>query len=209
MESDAAQETFDALYYDLDVDLNPTTSRVTGSVRMDATAFGASIDLVELDLLDNMTVDSVRGWGACARARERSYRPASAPPRRASSYCARLLPRHRTSGSVGRFYAGDPMTVLSELHGAQLVAVQGRRRRQGRLGRPQTVPSIRSRLERLLVGVDSVSVLGKKMLVAREAPDLDVSRLAAHPYTVFSKWYHYSPTDLMEIRTTLPDNYAW
>jgi hypothetical protein len=217
-----AQETFDALYYDLDVDLNPTTSLVSGSVRMDATASGASIDLVELDLLDNMTVDSVFVDAAPALfAHANDLLTVQLGASYAPGVVFTVLVYYHGTPDVswGAFgfdsYAGDPMIwSLSEPYGARswwpCKDVVGDKADSVDLR--ATVPSdLIVASNGLLVGVDSVSVPGKKTYWWHEKYPIStyLVSVAAHPYTVFSKWYHYSPTDSMEIRNyAFPDNYA-
>ena len=54
-----AQEDFDAKSYVLDLSFDPTTSRVSGTVTMNATSLADGLQTVPLNLLDNMTVASV------------------------------------------------------------------------------------------------------------------------------------------------------
>ncbi|RPJ44837.1 MAG: T9SS C-terminal target domain-containing protein, partial [Candidatus Latescibacterota bacterium] len=75
-----------------------------------------------------------------------------------------------------------------------------------------TVPSTLSVASNgVLVLVDSTSVPGKKTFWWHEKYPIStyLVSIAAHPYTVFSKWYHWSPTDSMEIKNyCFPANYA-
>ncbi len=64
-EADATpnQLLYDARYYDLDLDLNPSTEILTGEVTVRAEVTGASIATLDLDLRSNMTVSAVTAGG--------------------------------------------------------------------------------------------------------------------------------------------------
>src|SRR5262249_15439753 len=55
----AAQDQMDVTHYFLDLDFNPTTKIVSGSVTVTATALVSGFQHVVLDLFDNMAVSSV------------------------------------------------------------------------------------------------------------------------------------------------------
>ena len=59
-EAFAAQDDFDALHYFLDLDFNPTTRVVSGSVTIQLESRVASLTHVVLDFFDNMTISSVK-----------------------------------------------------------------------------------------------------------------------------------------------------
>ena len=53
------QDKYDALYYSLDIDIDPSTDTVSGTVRMVAEVVDGPLSTVDVDLYTNMTVDSV------------------------------------------------------------------------------------------------------------------------------------------------------
>jgi hypothetical protein len=208
-----AQEQFDALYYDLDLDLDPATAVLTGTVRMDAEPVGATITEVELDLLDNMTVDAVTVDGNPATWAHgndlltvqlgASYAP--------GTRFAVVVDYHGTpDASWGAFgfdtFNGDPMIwSLSEPYGARTwwpcKDVIGDK--ADSVDVRVTVPSdLIVASNGLLVAVDSASAPGEKTYWWHEKYPISTYLvfLAAHPYTVFSNWYPYGTSDSMEIR---------
>ena len=52
----ANQADYDVTYYDIDLDIDPVSEIVTGTVTVTATVTGATLSTVDLDLLSNMTV---------------------------------------------------------------------------------------------------------------------------------------------------------
>ena len=53
------QDYYDAMYYWLDLDMDPTTQTVSGTVRMEAEVVTGPLASADIDLYDNMIVDSV------------------------------------------------------------------------------------------------------------------------------------------------------
>ncbi|MFH1679563.1 MAG: M1 family aminopeptidase [Candidatus Eisenbacteria bacterium] len=216
------QEQFDVLYYDLDLDLDPATSTLTGSVRMDATPSGASIDEVELDLLDNMTVDAVTVGGAAAgwtHANDLVTVDLGGTHVPGTVFTV-VVDYHGTPDPAWDAFGfdtfeGDPMIwSLSEPFGARswwpCKDVVGDK--ADSVDIRVTVPSdLIVASNGALVDVDSIGVPGKKTYWWHEKYPIStyLVSLAAHPYTVFSKWYHYGPTDSMEIRNyVFPSHYG-
>ncbi|MBN2564133.1 MAG: T9SS type A sorting domain-containing protein [Candidatus Eisenbacteria bacterium] len=62
----ATQEDYDALYYDIDIQIDELTETVDGLVSMTAASLVDGLTTVILDLYDNLTVDSVEHDGAPA-----------------------------------------------------------------------------------------------------------------------------------------------
>ena len=54
------QADYDVRYYDIHLNIFPATEQIVGSVEVDADVVGDVLDRVEVNLLDNMVVDSVR-----------------------------------------------------------------------------------------------------------------------------------------------------
>jgi hypothetical protein len=57
------QDQYDAKYYFLDLDIDPSTNTVSGTVRIDAEVTSGPLTTVDVDLYTNMTVDSVVATG--------------------------------------------------------------------------------------------------------------------------------------------------
>ncbi|MBK7632266.1 MAG: hypothetical protein IPJ23_16480 [Ignavibacteriales bacterium] len=55
----ANKEGYDVKYYSIDLDINPTTHIITGSVLVRAEVVSDSLTLIDLDLMNNMNVDSI------------------------------------------------------------------------------------------------------------------------------------------------------
>jgi len=216
------QEQFDVTYYDLDLDLDPTTSVVTGSVRTDAKPVGVSIDEIDLDLLDNMTVDAVTVDGnpaAFVHANDLLTIDLGATYAPGEVFTV-VVDYHGTPDpSWGAFgfdtFEGSPMIwSLSEPFGARswwpCKDVVGDKADSAEIR--VTVPSnLIVASNGVLVEVDSTSAPGKKTYWWHERYPIStyLVSLAAHPYTVFSKWYRYGPTDSMEIQNfVFPSHYS-
>jgi hypothetical protein len=58
------QDEFDVLHYDLDLDIDPGTQTLSGTVTTTAQVVGTSISTMDLDLLDNMAVSSATCGGS-------------------------------------------------------------------------------------------------------------------------------------------------
>ncbi|MEJ2720541.1 MAG: hypothetical protein P8181_05300 [bacterium] len=59
----ANQADYDVTYYNIDLDIDPTTRTVGGTVTMTAEVTAASLSVVDLNLFNNMTVTDVRDSG--------------------------------------------------------------------------------------------------------------------------------------------------
>ena len=59
----ANQASYDVLYYELDLTMDPATSVVSGQVTMTAEVLAGPLATAEVDFLDNMTVTGVTGTG--------------------------------------------------------------------------------------------------------------------------------------------------
>ena len=64
--SSPAQELYDVTFYDLDLDLDPDATLLTGTVTMEANVVGV-LRQVDLDLDSDLTVDAVRALTFKAR----------------------------------------------------------------------------------------------------------------------------------------------
>ncbi|MFH1278149.1 MAG: M1 family aminopeptidase [Candidatus Eisenbacteria bacterium] len=208
----AIQDDFDALYYELDLDLNPTTATLAGTVRMDATPVGVSITEVVLDLLDNMTVIAVRVDGlpaAFGHAADRVTVQLGASYSPGTVFTVEVDYAGTPDEGYGAFgfdtYDGAPMIwSLSEPYGAKswwpCKDIVGDKADSSTM--KVTVPSnLIVASNGLLLSADSVSVPGKTTYHWFEKYPIStyLISLAAYPYTVYSNWYYFD-ADSMEIR---------
>jgi aminopeptidase N len=215
------QDYYDAEYYWLDLDMDPSTSTVSGTVTMVAEVVTGPLSTVDVDLYSNMTVDSVvvTGGGTLAYTHtddilsvtlDRSYD--------AEEVFSIEITYHGTpSLSAGAFefdtHAGNPMIwSLSEPFGARTwwPCKDYSHDKADSVTIWITVP------EELIVAsngllrgtVDNGTTMTYKWHEKYPIATYLVS-VAIHPYTVFSDYYHYSPTDSMEIRYfVFPDHYS-
>ena len=204
------QANFDALIYDLDLTMDPTTEVLNGTVTMTAAANGTSIDEVDLDLLDNMTVSGVTMGGSPVTFShagdlltidlDRTYLDGEV-------FAVTVEYSGTPNESYGAFgfdlYGGNPMIwSLSEPYGARSwwPCKDIPEDKADSLDFRITVPSD------LVVasnGVlrDSTTVSGWTTWWWHEKYPIAtyLVSVAAYPYTVFSTWYHYGAADSMEI----------
>ena len=55
----ANKEGYDVQYYSIDLEINPTTKKIAGSVLVRAEVVSDSLTIIDLDLMNNMKVDSI------------------------------------------------------------------------------------------------------------------------------------------------------
>ncbi len=207
----ADQTTYDALYYDLDLTMDPVITDVSGTVTLRATPTAASITSIDLDLLNNFTVSAVRVDGGAA----------------VFSHAGNLI--SVTLG--GSFAPGDTFTVEvdysgtpNEAYGAfgfdsfsgspmiwSLSEPYGARSWWPCKDLPEDKPDsvdIRIRVPSNLI-VASNGTLRDTTIAAgwttynwhENYPIATyLVSVAIHPYSILTDWYNYSPTDSMPIQ---------
>ncbi len=207
----ANQDDYDVVYYELDLDLDPVTSIVSGSVTVTGEITGASLSTIELNLLSNMLVNAVT-WSGGSLAYSHI-----------SDILTVTLDRTYIQGEMFEFtvvYSGTPNTQwgafgfdtystepmiwsLSEPYGA-------------RTWWPcKDVPSDKADSVDIHITVPSDLIVASNGNLVSETingPDKTyhwhegypittyLVSVAIHPYTTYSDWYVYSPTDSMEIQ---------
>lgn len=62
----ANMELYDVAFYDLEMDLNPNTGILAGTTTVSAEVVGASLESMDLNLMDNMTVSAATAGGSTA-----------------------------------------------------------------------------------------------------------------------------------------------
>ena len=216
----ANQSDYDAIYYLLDLDIDPTGLTVSGSVEMKLEVLSATLTEVELDLLNNMVVSQAWSGGLAAAhthvsdlltvTLDQTYTTGQIVTVKVD-YSGTPSPSYGSFGFSS--HAGDPMIwSLSEPFGA-------------RSWWPcKDIPSDKADSVDVKITVpDTLVVASNGTLVS--ATDLGATKqywwqerypittylvsIAIHPYTEFSHWYHYSPTDSMEVQYYVyADHYA-
>ncbi|HVP58720.1 MAG TPA: M1 family aminopeptidase [bacterium] len=216
----ASQASYDVSYYHLNLTMTPSTKIVSGTVRMEAQVVAGPISSVDVDLYTNMVVDSVKAVGGGLLANSHANDILTITLDRAYSTGEHLafdITYHGTpSSSAGAFgfdtHAGlDLIWSLSEPFGA-------------RSWWPcKDYPDDKADSVDISIRVPSSLIVASNGLLRSTTDNGDGTKtynwaerypiatylvsVAIYPYTVFSRYYHYSPTDSMEIRNFIyPDH---
>jgi hypothetical protein len=214
------QGDYDAAYYKLDLDIDPSTETVSGTVTMVATVLSATLDYADIDLYDNMTVSSVvvGGTGATySHANDILSVDLDRTYGLGESFSVEITYSGTPSAGAGAFefdtFAADPMIwSLSEPFGARTWWPC----KDYPLDKPDsadiwiTVPSdlICASNGTLRAEIDNGGTKTYRWHSQYPIATYLVS-VAIHPYTVFSDWYHHSTTDSMEImHFVFPSHYG-
>ncbi|NIM20556.1 MAG: T9SS type A sorting domain-containing protein [Candidatus Latescibacteria bacterium] len=213
------QTLYDVIYYDLDLDIDPTAETVSGSVTMTAEVVSDSLAEAELNLLNNMTVSQVT-WagGPLGYAHSNDILTVTLPMTYylGETFTIVIYYSGTPSISYGAFgfdtYGGDPMIwSLSEPYGS-------------RSWWPcKDIPSDKADSVDIRITVPDTLIVASNGTLRSETDNGSTKTywwheeypittylvsVAIHPYTVFSHWYHYSLTDSMEVRYyVFPDHY--
>ncbi len=214
------QDYYDATYYRLDLDMNPATQIVSGTVRMVAEVVTGPLTSADIDLYDNMAVDGIlcagtpvtysHGGDILSVDLDRSYS--------AGESFALDITYHGTPDlSAGAFefdsYGGyDMIWSLSEPFGARTwwPCKDYSHDKADSVDIWITVPEalIVASNGNLVDTIDNGTTMTYKWHEQYPIATYLVS-VAIHPYTVFSNYYHYSPTDSMECRYyVFPGHYS-
>ncbi len=211
----ASQAEYDVLFYDLDLTMDHVAQVVSGTVSMRATPTGSAIDTVDINLLDNMTVSAVTMNGspvAFSHFLDLITVTLDASYAVGDTFTVDVTYSGTPSASAGAFgfdtYSGKPMIwSLSEPYGARSwwpckdLAADKPDSIDFRI----TVDTSLTVASNGLLRSTSVSGSQKTWYWHESYPIATyLVSVAIHPYVVFSDWYHYGPTDSMEIR-----NYAF
>ncbi len=205
------QNCYDAKYYHLDLNIDPATQTVSGGVEMRAEVTTGPLSQVDVDLYSNMTVDSITsasGNLTFSHANDiltvnldRSYSTGEA-------FSFTVYYHGTPSSSAGAFafesFDGEDMIwSLSEPFGARTwwPCKDYPNDKPDSVDIWITVPSnlIDASNGVLRATIDNGSTKTYKWHEGYPIATYLVS-VAIHPYIVYSDYYHYSPTDSMEIR---------
>jgi hypothetical protein len=213
------QLDYDVVHYFIDVDLDPTTDTVTGTVTMTAEVLSTSLNQADVDLLSNMTVTQVTGTGGPLVYSH------------ASDIVTVTLDRTYITGELFTFtidYNGTPDPAVD----AFAFAERSSQPMIWSLSEPFGARSWWPCKDISSDKADSVDVrvtIPAGLIVASNGTLRSTTNngatdtywwheeypiatylvsVAIHPYTTFSHWYHYSPTDSMEVQYyVFPDHY--
>jgi aminopeptidase N len=214
------QDYYDAAYYKLDIDIDPASQTVSGTVRIVAQVVSGPLATADIDLYDNMTVSAVTCGGVSATYShggdiltvdlDRSYGTGE-------TFTIDVTYSGTPDVSAGAFefdiHNGDPaIWSLSEPFGARTwwPCKDYSHDKADSVDIWVTVPEdlIVASNGNLRETVDNGTTLTYKWHEGYPIATYLVS-VAIHPYTIFSNYYHYSPTDSMECRYfVFPDHYA-
>jgi aminopeptidase N len=215
------QSDYDVTYYSLDLAMDPVSSTISGYVAIQGTVTGSPLATVDIDLDDRMVVSQVTYTGGTLSfshpgdlltvTLDRTY--AQGEPFSFSVYYAGT-PQPSNEAFGFDTYNGQPMIwSLSEPFGA-------------RTWWPcKDVPSDKADSVDVRITVpDNLIVASNGTLVGEDDNGTTKTyhwhegypittylvSVAIYPYYVYSDWYHYSPTDSMEVRFyVFPDHYSY
>jgi aminopeptidase N len=202
------QASWDALFYSLDLDLNPTTRTLTGTVTVRARVLTGPLTTLQLDLHDNMNVVAARCAGLPAPVvhsnnlvtitLNRSY---------AIGQTIEVAVDYNGSPYGGWFnfdtHSGQPMIWnISEAFGARSWwpckdAPEDKADSVDiRLSVPSNLIAASNgrRVQSTVVGGKAITLWHERYPIATY-----LVSVAVHPYVTYSEWWHPTPFDSMEI----------
>lgn len=210
-EVSAAQGDFDATYYKLNLHIDPVAEQLAGTVEMTGVAKTAGFQSVELDLISNMLVDGVGGDASSyTRSGNKLYLQLSQPRSPGGSFTVSVQYHgHPEGGGFGAFGfnqhdSAHIIWTLSEPYFA-------------RTWWPcKDQPNDKADSVDVIVTVPQDLILASNGILVSNIDNGDGTRtfhwserypittylvsLAITNYEIFSQWFHYSPTDSMEVR---------
>jgi hypothetical protein len=214
------QTYYDVIYYDIDVEMDPTAQTVTGTVTMTAEVVGDSLAVVDLDLLNNMTVSGARDTsGAVGYSHVGDIVTVTLSQTYYTGETVTIEVDYNgtPNESYGSFgfgtHLGAPMIwSLSEPYGA-------------RSWWPcKDIPADKADSVDIRITVPDTLIVASNGTLRSETDNgatktyywhegypitTYLVSVAIHPYTTFSHWYNYSPTDSMEVQYyVFADHYA-
>ena len=215
------QSDYDAVYYDIDIDIDPSTETVSGTVAMTALVLSSSISQADIDLLDNMTVSNVSWTGetlSYTHSNDKITINLDRTYNQGESFTIIIEYSGTPSESVGAFNFDkrnddNMIWTFSEPFGARSWWPC----KDIPADKPDSV-DIRVTVPSGLIvasngSLESVTNNGstdtywwhEKYPIATYLVSVTI-----YPYTTFSHWYHYSPNDSMEVQYyVFPDHYSY
>jgi len=213
------QADYDVIYYDIDVEMDPSTQTVSGTVTMTAKVLAESINQVDLNLLDNMTVTAARHlFGPVSYTHINDILTLTLPYTYYDGqiFTVEIDYNGTPDANYGSFgfdtWNEAPMIwSLSEPYGA-------------RSWWPcKDIPADKADSVNIHITVPDTLIVASNGTLRSETDNgatktyywhegypiaTYLVSVAIHPYTVFSHWYRYSLTDSMEVRYyVFPEDY--
>jgi len=207
-----SQAGYDVIFYDIDITIDPSDSTVAGTVTMTAEVTSMALSQVDINLLDNMSVTQVIGSSGILAFTH------------SNDMIEVTLDRPYTSGEtfdVTIEYSGTP---VGSGFGSFVFDTQDGQDAIWSLSEPfgarewwpcKDIPSDKADSVDVKVTVPTGLIVASngnlKSLTNNGATDTYwwqerypiasyLVSVAIHPYLTFSHWYHYSPTDSMEVQ---------
>ncbi|MAF26286.1 MAG: M1 family metallopeptidase [Gemmatimonadota bacterium] len=204
----ANQDLYDALHYDLELNLDPSSQTLTGTVTATVRVTGASIAEVDLDLSSGMSVASATAGGAAAAFAHGSDVVTVTLDRTYSTGESVVLSVTYLGNPAGGAFGWDSHSgqdmiwTLSEPYGAR----DWWPSKDQNTDKPDSV-DIRITVPDHLTAVSNGTLVSDIDHGATRTFHWHSSypiatylvSLAIHPYTYFSDWYTPTPTDSMEV----------
>lgn len=205
------QTFYDVIYYDIDVAMDPSTQTVSGTVTMTAEVVAASLGEVDLDLLSNMAVSGARdtsGAVSFSHTNDIVTLTLSHTYYTGETFTVEVDYNGTPNEAYGSFgfdsRNGAPMIwSLSEPYGA-------------RSWWPcKDIPADKADSVDIRITVPDTLIVASNGTLRSETDNgatktyhwheeypitTYLVSVAIHPYTTFSHWYNYSPTDSMEVQ---------
>lgn len=214
------QKKYDVAYYQLNLDLNPVTEVLSGRVVVAAEVTGNSLEYVDLNLLNNMTVSSVTGdLQTLTFTHQNNILKIILPA--VLSFGEKFSLEITYSGTPGQSglgafgfdsYQGKPMIwSLSEPYGARnwWPCKDFPTDKADSVDINVTVPSnLVVASNGTLAKVETTGTQKTYFWQERYPITTYLVSIAAYPYKVYSDWFRYSERDSMEIQFyVFPDHY--
>ncbi|MDP3024691.1 MAG: M1 family aminopeptidase [candidate division Zixibacteria bacterium] len=221
----AGQGDFDALYYGLDLKIDTTSKVIWGAVTMQGKSKVSSLNTVILDLFDNMVVDSIK-TGGTNLAFTHSSNLINITLDKAYALDENFLftvyyHGHPVEGGflafAFRYHGNPPVPIISSLSEPYYA----------RTWWPcKDHPSDKADSADINVTIPANLIVASNGLLRAVIDNGNGTKtykwhesypittylisVAITNYTIFSDYYHYSPTDSMEVRYFVyPEWYAW
>ncbi|MBM3287296.1 MAG: hypothetical protein FJY88_08110 [Candidatus Eisenbacteria bacterium] len=213
------QDAYDAIFYDLDLNLNPATSTLTGSVDARVKVVAGPLTTLDLDLDNLMTVSSVTSGGTPATySHTADLLTVNLDRPYATDELIEVTVSYSGNPEPGGAFGwdahnGQPMIwTLSEPFGARTwwpCKDWSHDKADSVWIRVVTPTGLITASNGSLVeatdnGAQAITRWREKHPIATY-----LVSLAIHPFTVYSDYFHHSPTDSMEIKFFIfPDHVA-
>ena len=216
-----AQCDYDVTYYDIDLKIDPATETILGKVGIKGNSLVLSLEIVELDLYSGLTVESVKN----EQGDDLNYMHSSNllsitlnnPTSTGNNFTIIIdyegKPGSSGFGSFGFHQHGGESMIwsLSEPYGARdwWPCKDTPNDKADSVDISLEVPTeLIAASNGKLVGTEINGNWSTYHWQERYPIATYLVSVAIHPYTVFSDWYKYSPTDSMRLEYyVFPDNY--